>query len=225
MGKTLSQPALELLPPSPALSLCGSGRTGSVLSQSMGTKPSPRAAGSDLHHRTTGNLGWNGHLGTSAPVPPAQDRASPEVRPILKLNPVAQLLLQPNFQHFKAEIQSISQALWALVHVKPPVLGRVSPQSLSSFPCFRRCPLPPAMALPPLRTVLSSVPLHTFPPDPHCPSSPQALTSIPTEALPAGSAPARVALPHSVTAPCAWLFTLKETLTIPSPSQETPGHF
>lgn len=38
---------------------------------------------------------------TSAPVPPAQARASFEVRSILKLNPAAQLLLWPSLRHFK----------------------------------------------------------------------------------------------------------------------------
>lgn len=114
---------------------------------------------------------------TSAPVPPAQDRASFEVRSILKLNPAAQLLLWPSFQHFKgwrfhrlSGLHSMSNHLhWEQFY---PSLWAVF-LALRGVHCLQ-----------PLHCCLweqsASVPLHKSPPDPHCSVPFQAFISIPT---------------------------------------------
>lgn len=113
---------------------------------------------------------------TSAPVLPAQDRASFEVRSILKLNPAAQLLLWPSFQHFKgwrfhrlSGLHSMSNHLhWEQFY---PSLWAVF-LALRGVHCLQ-----------PLHCCLweqsVSVPLHKSPPDPHCSVPFQAFISMP----------------------------------------------
>lgn len=189
-GQTLSQPGLELLLPPPAfisvqLSLC-------TQPKNRFKAPSFRAALRSVSQNLR-TLGWNGHhedICCSAP-------ASFEGRSILKFNPMAQLLLQPSFQHLKAADST------ALLHGKPLALGEVLPQLWAILLAVRgvHC-LQPSLRCLSLLPYTDFLLTFTAPSLSRLPSpSPRDLVSSPWYSA---AALARMALPHCVS---AWNFT------------------